>query len=291
MRRERGGNSIHDREHYYLASGWQLMWRKFRRHRLAIGGGTVLALLFTMSIFAEFFTPYSVGAKIRQLSPSIAHPAHRRFGTVSRSAIRIRDYFAARSRDVCQGVRGGPRRPLPHPLVRGGRALPPVGVDPGTTASVRRRRARRRVPVRHRRHRPGRLLAHPVRGSRVAADRPGRRVSDLRHRRYAGRHIGLLRRPCRHADPAGDRVSHVDTHDSAVARPQRGDAQGLDDTADLLRHRGDSVSGGVGPAGARRARQAAGAARPRLRHGGPPGRHAGVRHHLAATCCRTLPAT
>ena len=69
MRRERGGGSIHDREHYYLASGWQLMWRKFRRHRLAIGGGTVLALLFTMSIFAEFFTPYSVERRFANFHP------------------------------------------------------------------------------------------------------------------------------------------------------------------------------------------------------------------------------
>ena len=42
------------------------------------------------------------------------------------------------------------------------------------------------------------------------------------------------------------------------------DAQGLDDTADLLRHRGDSVTRGMGPAGARRARQAAGSCAPSI---------------------------
>ena len=70
MRRQRDGRaSIRDREDYYLASGWQLMWRKFRRHHLAIGGGTVLALLFTMSIFAEFFTPYSVERRFANFHP------------------------------------------------------------------------------------------------------------------------------------------------------------------------------------------------------------------------------
>lgn len=46
-------------ERYYLASQWQLMWQKFRRHKLAIIGGTTLALLYLMAIFADFITPYS----------------------------------------------------------------------------------------------------------------------------------------------------------------------------------------------------------------------------------------
>ena len=32
-------------EAYYLASQWQLMWRKFRRHHLAIVGGVILGVL------------------------------------------------------------------------------------------------------------------------------------------------------------------------------------------------------------------------------------------------------
>ena len=70
MSREQGGGAaIGDRESYYLASGWQLMWRKFRRHHLAIGGGSMLALLFVMSIFAEFFTPYSVERRFANFHP------------------------------------------------------------------------------------------------------------------------------------------------------------------------------------------------------------------------------
>ena len=34
-----------DDEGYYLSSQWQLMWRKFKRHRLATVGLAVLAML------------------------------------------------------------------------------------------------------------------------------------------------------------------------------------------------------------------------------------------------------
>ena len=47
-------------EEYFLASQWQLMWRKLRRHRLALAGATVLALLYVVAIFAEFFAPHDL---------------------------------------------------------------------------------------------------------------------------------------------------------------------------------------------------------------------------------------
>ena len=47
-------------ERYYLASQWQLIWRSFRRHHLAVIGGVVLAALYFTAIFCEFFTPYDV---------------------------------------------------------------------------------------------------------------------------------------------------------------------------------------------------------------------------------------
>jgi len=39
-------------------SQWQLIWRRFRRHKLAAASLYVLALMYTMAIFAEFFAPY-----------------------------------------------------------------------------------------------------------------------------------------------------------------------------------------------------------------------------------------
>ena len=47
-------------EQYFLASQWQVMWRKLRRHRLALAGATVLALLYLVAIFAEFFAPHDI---------------------------------------------------------------------------------------------------------------------------------------------------------------------------------------------------------------------------------------
>lgn len=45
-------------EKIYLASQWKLMWWKFRRHKLAIVSGCILAFLYLIVIFAEFIAPY-----------------------------------------------------------------------------------------------------------------------------------------------------------------------------------------------------------------------------------------
>ena len=47
-------------ERYYLASQWQLAWRKFRGHRLAIAGGWVLAAFYLLALGADFIAPYDV---------------------------------------------------------------------------------------------------------------------------------------------------------------------------------------------------------------------------------------
>ena len=44
-------------ERFYLASQWQLMWRKFRRHRLAIVGGVTVLLFYGAGICAGFLSP------------------------------------------------------------------------------------------------------------------------------------------------------------------------------------------------------------------------------------------
>ncbi len=41
------------------ATHWQLMWWKFRRHKMALLGGSILAFLVFFSLFAEFFAPYT----------------------------------------------------------------------------------------------------------------------------------------------------------------------------------------------------------------------------------------
>jgi len=47
-------------ESFYVASQWQLMWRKFRKHKLAVVGGGILTIFYILAIFCEFFSPYYV---------------------------------------------------------------------------------------------------------------------------------------------------------------------------------------------------------------------------------------
>lgn len=48
-----------DDDRIYLASQTQLIWWKFRKHRLAVVSGAVLIILYLMGIFAEFVAPYN----------------------------------------------------------------------------------------------------------------------------------------------------------------------------------------------------------------------------------------
>ncbi|MGQ9555610.1 MAG: ABC transporter permease [Anaerolineae bacterium] len=45
-------------ERIFVASQWQLMWWRFRKHRLALVSAAVLGVLYVLVIFAEFFAPY-----------------------------------------------------------------------------------------------------------------------------------------------------------------------------------------------------------------------------------------
>lgn len=44
-----------------VASQWQLMWWKFRRHKLAMIGGIVTILIYLIALFVEFLAPSSPG--------------------------------------------------------------------------------------------------------------------------------------------------------------------------------------------------------------------------------------
>jgi peptide/nickel transport system permease protein len=48
------------KEEIYLASQWQLIWWKFRRHRLAMISMFILLLLYFCAIFCEFLSPHSI---------------------------------------------------------------------------------------------------------------------------------------------------------------------------------------------------------------------------------------
>ena len=48
----------------YVASQWKLMWRKFRKHRLAMLGGLITLGIYLMAIFAPFLAPFEPGKTI-----------------------------------------------------------------------------------------------------------------------------------------------------------------------------------------------------------------------------------
>jgi len=47
-------------ERLYVASQWQLMWRKFKKHKLALFGSSILIIFYVVAIFCGFFSPYHV---------------------------------------------------------------------------------------------------------------------------------------------------------------------------------------------------------------------------------------
>lgn len=63
-------------ERYYLASQWQLMWQKFRHHKLAIIGGSVLVVLYLAAIFADFLAPYPKDIRFQKFSYHPPTPVH-----------------------------------------------------------------------------------------------------------------------------------------------------------------------------------------------------------------------
>src|SRR3990172_4024415 len=84
-------------EEFYRAGQWQLVWWKFRRHKLANFSLAVLMVFYFLAVFAEFMAPY------------IPLHRHKNFVTKPPSSIQIRDangqwrlpfvYGATRSRD------------------------------------------------------------------------------------------------------------------------------------------------------------------------------------------------
>jgi len=47
-----------EQERFYRASQWQIMWWKFRRHRIAVWAGIVLAAFYASILISEFIAPY-----------------------------------------------------------------------------------------------------------------------------------------------------------------------------------------------------------------------------------------
>ncbi|GAI27210.1 unnamed protein product, partial [marine sediment metagenome] len=52
------GKKEQKEEKYYVASQWQLMRRKFIKHKLAVMSIYAIGFLYFLGIFCEFISPY-----------------------------------------------------------------------------------------------------------------------------------------------------------------------------------------------------------------------------------------
>ena len=52
-----------EQESYYMATQWQLMWWKLRRHKLAVVAGAVLAFMYASMLISEFLAPYGLATR------------------------------------------------------------------------------------------------------------------------------------------------------------------------------------------------------------------------------------
>ncbi|MCC6167138.1 MAG: ABC transporter permease [Caldilineaceae bacterium] len=81
----------------FVASQWQLMWWRFRKHRLAMVGSAVIALFYFVAIFCEFLSPYDPNAFERRFTFVPPQSVHwMRDGRIQRPYI----YGLVRTRDA-----------------------------------------------------------------------------------------------------------------------------------------------------------------------------------------------
>jgi len=55
-----------EQERYYLATQWQLIWWKLKRHKLAVVSGVFLLLMYFMAFIAETVAPYALESRNTQ---------------------------------------------------------------------------------------------------------------------------------------------------------------------------------------------------------------------------------
>jgi peptide/nickel transport system permease protein len=63
----------------YMASQWRLMWWKFKRHKVALGSGVFLSVLYSMILICEFLAPYNLHTRNTQFiyaPPQAVHLFH-----------------------------------------------------------------------------------------------------------------------------------------------------------------------------------------------------------------------
>jgi peptide/nickel transport system permease protein len=52
-----------ERERFYMASQWRMIWLRLRHHRLAVVAGVILALMYAAVLVVEFLAPYGLNSR------------------------------------------------------------------------------------------------------------------------------------------------------------------------------------------------------------------------------------
>ncbi len=52
-----------EQERYYMASQWRMMWWRFKRHRLAVVSGIILAVMYASILISEVLAPYGLQSR------------------------------------------------------------------------------------------------------------------------------------------------------------------------------------------------------------------------------------
>ena len=67
---------IKEEEEFVVAGQWTLIWRKFRKHRLAMFSGVVIIFIYIVVLTPEFFAPFTpdeYGASYTYAPPQPLH--------------------------------------------------------------------------------------------------------------------------------------------------------------------------------------------------------------------------
>jgi len=76
---------------HYAASQWVLIWRKFRRHRVAMAAGVVILGLYVIAALCEFLAPYG----LEQYKIPYAYAPPQRLQFVSEDGLHLRPFVYA----------------------------------------------------------------------------------------------------------------------------------------------------------------------------------------------------
>ena len=73
-------NKNEENENYeseiYAASQKELIWMRFKKHKLAMAAGIILIIMYTLAIFAPFFSPenpYQRSLPYKKAPPQVLH--------------------------------------------------------------------------------------------------------------------------------------------------------------------------------------------------------------------------